>query len=241
VQSQVSINQRRAALLLAASVVAVTLLGVVIGLIFGVLLPVAVVAFVVGLLLAFVAWRTSDRVACSMAGARPLATGEQPRLANLVDGLCAAAGVPVPRLFIVDDDVPNSFSVGRGPKHASIVVTKGLLTTLDRVELEGVVAHELSHIRSRDIEPATLAVTLLGFGLPVTGPLLRIFVGTDREHLADVAGVQLTRYPPGLVAALDKLRADARAVSAARRPIAHLWLEPPTATLDDRIAALREL
>ena len=84
------------------------------------------------------------------------------RLHNLVEGLCIAGGLPKPRVYVVDDPAPNAFATGRNPKHAAIAVTTGLLEKMNRVELEGVLAHELSHIRNYDILVSTLAVTLVG-------------------------------------------------------------------------------
>ena len=85
-----------------------------------------------------------------------------PRYHNLVEGLCIASGLPKPRLYIVDDPAPNAFSTGRNPKHAAVAVTTGLLEKMNRVELEGVLAHELSHIRNYDILVMTLTVTMVG-------------------------------------------------------------------------------
>ena len=84
------------------------------------------------------------------------------RYHNLVEGLCIASGLPKPRLYIIDDAAPNAFATGRNPKHAAIAVTTGLLEKMNRVELEGVLAHELSHIRNYDILVMTLAVTMVG-------------------------------------------------------------------------------
>ena len=93
---------------------------------------------------------------------QPADPEEYRRLHNLVEGLCIAGGLPKPGVYIVDDPAPNAFATGRNPKHAAIAVTTGLLEKLNRVELEGVIAHELSHIRNYDILVSTLAVTLVG-------------------------------------------------------------------------------
>ncbi len=106
---------------------------------------------------------------------------------------------------MIDDGAPNAFATGRSPQHASVVVTTGLLDLLDRVELEGVLAHELSHIKNDDVVVATLAVTLVGL---VTPQLVPSVVGHRREPSADVSAVEMTRYPPGLISALEKLRDD---------------------------------
>ena len=84
------------------------------------------------------------------------------RLHNLVEGLCIASGLPKPRIYVVDDEAPNAFATGRNPQHAAIAVTTGLLEKMNRVELEGVVAHELAHIKNYDILVSTLAVTMVG-------------------------------------------------------------------------------
>src|SRR4051794_38139217 len=110
-----------------------------------------------------VAYWKSDAVALSMSRARPADPVEFARLHNIVEGLCIAAGLPKPRVYVVDDDAPNAFATGRDPKHAAIAATTGLLEKMNRVELEGVIAHELSHIKNYDILVSTIAVTLVGF------------------------------------------------------------------------------
>ena len=96
------------------------------------------------------------------AGPSPADPAEYRRLYNLVEGLTIASGLPMPRIYIVDDPAPNAFATGRNPRHAAIAVTTGLLEKMNRVELEGVLAHELSHIKNYDILVSTLAVTLVG-------------------------------------------------------------------------------
>jgi heat shock protein HtpX len=177
-----------------------------------------------------------ERAALRDAGAEPADPERLPRYHNLVAGLCQTAGLPMPRLYVVDSEAANAFSVGRDPGQAALVVTRGLLTGLNRVELEGVLAHELNHVWSWSARLATLGVALGR----VPG-LLRLVAPPRREFDADEAGARLTRYPPGLVSALRKL-------SAGEPPplprLAHLWIvasdptHPPVAA---RIAALQEL
>src|SRR5687767_15746727 len=97
-----------------------------------------------------------------MSRARLADPVEHARLHNIVEGLCIAAGLPKPRVYVIDDPSPNAFATGRDPKHAAVAVTTGLLEKLNRVELEGVLAHELSHIKNYDILVSTLAVTMVG-------------------------------------------------------------------------------
>jgi heat shock protein HtpX len=212
-----------------------------------------VVAAVVALVLALVAYLYAARLVLGLSHARPVSPDEEPRYHNLVEGLCVSAGLPKPELYVVDDEAANSFATGRNPAHAAIVVTTGLLRKLSRMELEGVVAHELSHIRSHDILVTGLGTALVGLPLMPAGGLaarlLGALVGRARERDADIAGVRLTRYPPGLAAALEKVRLDEPAVGSVSRATAHLWISSPLDTedgggagrLDERIAALRNM
>lgn len=120
------------------------------------------VALAVSAGIAAVSYWKSDTVALAMSHARPADPGTHARLHNLIEGLCIAAGLPKPRVYVVEDDAPNAFATGRDPKHAAIAVTTGLLDKLNRVELEGVLAHELSHVKNYDILVSTLAVTMVG-------------------------------------------------------------------------------
>lgn len=105
----------------------------------------------------------SDKIVLSMAHAQPIEKKDNPDLHNIVENLCITAGLPMPRVYIVHEAQPNAFATGRDPKHAVIAVTKGLLDRLDRSELEGVIAHELSHVGNRDMLLSTVVVVLVGF------------------------------------------------------------------------------
>jgi len=105
----------------------------------------------------------SDKVVLSMTGARQISKEQAPELYNIVENLAITAGLPMPKVFIVEDPSPNAFATGRDPEHAVVAVTTGLLQILDRTELEGVVAHELSHVGNRDMLVMTVAVVLAGF------------------------------------------------------------------------------
>jgi heat shock protein HtpX len=200
----------------------------------------------VAVLVANLAPGLGERAALERAGARPADPERHPRLFNLAEGLCQQAGLPRPRLYLVDSDAANAFAVGRDPAHSAVVVTSGVLELLNRVELEGVVAHELAHIQSGGARLASAAVILRA--LP--GPLARLLpagAAPGRLFDADTSAAYLTRYPLGLAAALAKL-ADAPPV-AADSSLDHLWLvapgpDAPAAThppVAERIAALRDL
>ena len=208
-----------------------------------------VVAALAALVLAAVAYLYAGRLVLRISHARPVTPDEEPRYHNLVEGLCVSAGLPKPELYVVDDDAPNSFATGRDPAHAAIVVTTGLLQKLPRMELEGVVAHELSHIRANDTLVTGLGTALLGLPLPgaLATRLLGSLVGRARERDADLGGVRLTRYPPGLAAALENIRREGPATLPASRATAHLWISSPLdgggggPRLEERIAALRDM
>jgi len=178
-----------------------------------------------------------ERAALRDAGAQPADPARLPRYHNLVEGLSQAAGLPMPRLYVVDSDAANAFSIGRDPERGALVVTTGLLTGLNRVELEGVLAHELNHIWSWGARLATLGVALGR----VPG-VLRLVAPPRREFDADEAGARLTRYPPGLVSALKKLAAGNP--PPIRPHLGHLWIVAPDPThppVPARIAAPQEL
>lgn len=234
---------------------ALVTLGVAVGLVVGLVLAVLVhpvVGVVAGIAAGVVAHRLAGRDADGAVlrslGGRPADPVREARLHNLVEGLSLAAGVPPPALQVLDDDRPNALALGRGARTATVVVTSGLLEQLERVELEAVLAHELSHIRSGDTEPGTLAAHLSR--LPLVGGLVRSgLIDADREAIADLNGVAVTRFPPGLAAALEKLRGAASPGALPPGPAAchHLWIvsatDPgnPSPDIDERIDALREL
>ena len=296
---QISANKRRSALLIAAFVVIVAGAAWAFNLLLGGGPLGLLIAGVFVAVTSFGAYWKSDAVALRMSKARPADPVEHARLHNIVEGLCIAAGLPKPRVYVIDDAAPNAFATGRDPRHAAVAVTTGLLEKLNRVELEGVIAHELSHIKNYDILVSTLAVTMVGtvvllanwgmrflwFGggrrrsrdnpvgmplallslallalSPLIAQLMQHAVSRRRETLADITGVSLTRYPPGLIAALEKLRDDTTVVGTGSHATAHLWIESPVARaesegrmawlgrlfdthppLEERIQALREL
>ena len=103
-----------------------------------------------------------DRLVLASTRAKEVSAEEEPRLHNIVEGLAIAAGVPKPRIYVVPEQAPNAFATGRDPQHSSVAVTQGLLDMMNRVELEGVVGHEMSHVLDRDILLGTIVATLVG-------------------------------------------------------------------------------
>jgi heat shock protein HtpX len=247
---EVTANKRRSRVLVAGFFLFVLVVASILTLLLAALLGVpVVVAVVVAVLVALgatvAAYRQADAVALRMSRATPAPVEDHPRYHNIVEGLCIASGLPKPRLYVIDDPAPSAFATGRNPRTAALAVTSGLLAKLNRIELEGVVAHELSHVKSYDVLLSTLAVTMVGvalLGVPsLVEPVMQRVVGGTRETLADLSGVAMTRYPPGLISALEKLTEDDATAVHARPATAHLWIEQPSPPLDDRIALLREL
>ncbi len=232
---QVAQNKRRSLLLLGAAFLLVAVVAGAVTSLFGLGWIGIVIAFGLAGGVSAASWWGSEKVALAVSRAQPADPTEHARLHNLVEGLCIASGLPKPRIYVIDDPAPNALAIGRSPQHAAIAVTTGLLALMNRVELEAVLAHELSHIKNDDILVATLAVT---------SPLRRRVVDRDCHALADVAAVQMTRYPPALISALEKLRDDTTVVQASSRATSHLWIEAPVdrhPPIDERIAALQEM
>lgn len=271
----IAANKRRTALLLLGFVAVTVLVGASVGTLVGYGAWGTAVAFAIAATVAFGSYWKSDAIALAVSRAVPADEEQYRRLHNLVEGLCIAAGLPKPRVYVIHDPAPNAFATGRNPRNAAIAVTSGLLEKLNRVELEGVVAHELSHIKNYDILVSTLAVTLVGtvalvtdvalrmmwwnggrlrrpgdhsdrgnplavVGLillivaPIVARVMQAAVSRRRETLADVSAVRMTRYPPGLIGALEKLQADSTVTHSASMATAHLWIEQPMSGVKDR-------
>lgn len=159
---QIASNRRRTWLLIAGAVILLGAVGYALGLIWQSGPAGLVIALVVAIALSIGSYAYGDRVVLASTRARPVTPDEQPRLHNVVEGLSIAAGIPKPRVYVVPEVAPNAFATGRNPDHASIAVTDGLLKTMSRVELEGVVGHELAHVVDRDILVGTVVATLAG-------------------------------------------------------------------------------
>jgi heat shock protein HtpX len=134
-----------------------------------------VLAVIVSMVMAAAGYYSSDKVVLAISRARPATKEEYPYLSNVVEGLAIAAGVPTPRCYVIDDDAPNAFATGRNPQNAVICVTTGLLQKLNRVELEGVVAHEMSHIKNYDVRLQTVVVVMAGVVALLSDWMLRSF------------------------------------------------------------------
>ncbi|HEX4218006.1 MAG TPA: M48 family metalloprotease [Acidimicrobiales bacterium] len=203
-----SANSRRALLICATpSVVVGLVLGAVVAAVAAPLI--GLVVFVVVTLMLTTWFRArAPHVVLKVLGARPSDEGQHPRVHNLVEGLCATMGLPPPAIYVVTSPTPNALAVGREPRWAVLVVTSGLEEVLSLVELEGVLAHELVHVKRRDTATAGAAVAVVAPLAAITGSgagLVRSLVGAGREFVADQRAASVVRYPPGLASALETM------------------------------------
>lgn len=144
-------------------------------------------AVIFSFLMNFIAYWYSDKIVLKMARAVPIEKKNAPELYNIVENLCITAGLPMPKIYLIKEAQPNAFATGRNPKHAVVAITEGLLEKLDRSELEGVIAHELSHIGNWDMLLSTVIVVLVGFISILSDMFLRSsffggFRSRDREN-----------------------------------------------------------
>src|SRR6266498_2828300 len=172
---QIARNKRRTVLLVIGTVVVVGALGYLFGYLLGSGPGGLAVALLIAAGMSYFSYRYGHRLVLRAARARLVTHEEEPRLHNIVEGLAIAAGLPKPSVYIVPEKAPNAFATGPKPEDSHIAVTQGLLETMNRVELEGVVAHEMSHIRDRDILLGTVVATLVGAVVLIAEFMLRWF------------------------------------------------------------------
>jgi heat shock protein HtpX len=194
-------------------------------------------ALVFAVLMNGTAYFFSDKIALMSGGAQPISKEQAPRLYEVMERLAAKSNLPMPKMFLIPQAAPNAFATGRNPSHASVAVTQGLMELMDDEELEGVIAHELSHVRNYDILTSSIAATVAGaitwvarmgfwFGgggnrergggltgilmlilAPFAALLLQMGISRQREYQADASGARMVGHPYGLIRALEKLGA----------------------------------
>ena len=283
---EIARNKRKTFLLLLLAVLFTALIGYVIGYFFLSGSAGVVIAVILAIVLSFGSFLYGDKMVLASTRAKKVTPQEEPRLHNIVEGLAIAAGIPKPTVYVVPEMAPNAFATGRDPEHSSIAVTQGLLDSMNRVELEGVIGHELSHVLDRDILVGTVVATVVGaavlmseifmrswfwgggrgrrdssggdtagaFALilfvvgivlliiaPLAGQLIKLSVSRNREYLADAQGVLLTRYPPGLISALEKIAVAPQAMHAANNATAHLWLNQPSRIPGEQTSSMEKM
>lgn len=194
-------------------------------------------ALVFAILMNGTAYFFSDKIALMSSGAQPISKEQAPRLYEVMERLAAKSNLPMPKMYLIPQAAPNAFATGRNPSHASVAVTQGLMELMDDEELEGVIAHELSHVRNYDILTSSIAATIAGaitwvarmgfwFGgggnrergggltgilmlilAPFAALLLQMGISRQREYQADASGARMVGHPYGLIRALEKLGA----------------------------------
>ena len=231
-------------------------------------------------------YKISTAITLKMNGAEPISKKDAPEFYSIVESLSITAGLPMPKLYIINDSSMNAFAAGTNPENSVICATTGLLENMDKVEIEGVMAHEISHIKNYDIRVLMAAVALtavigvlsdivlrfiflndddedsknpialvLGLFFVLISPLLatitRLAISRQREFLADATAVSLTRYPDGLISALEKLKNN-KPLERQNSTTASLFISNPMKQgffqrlfsthppLDDRISRLKE-
>jgi heat shock protein HtpX len=194
----------------------------------------AIIAFIAAAAMNFFAYWFSDKMVLKRYRAQEVTAESNSRLYNIVSKLAAEANLPMPRVFIIPEQTPNAFATGRNPQHAAVAATEGIINLLDDDELEGVMAHELTHVKNRDILTSTIAATLVGaiamlaqmgrfsaggsqrnrnpivllfliIGAPLVAMLIRMAISRTREFAADKGGAEISHKPLGLASALEKL------------------------------------
>jgi len=200
---------------------------------------------IISIVYIWVSYYFSDKIALASVGAKEADGSEYRQLHNTVEGLCIASGMKKPKIYVMENEQINAFATGRNPEHAVICVTTGALNKLNKQELEGVLAHELSHVANYDIRFMTLTAVLVGMiaiiseiflrslwfrgdsdrdskgnavlmiiGIvlailaPIVVQLVQLGISRKREFMADASAVKFTRYPRGLISALQKIEGD---------------------------------
>jgi len=195
----------------------------------------------IALAINFFSYFFSDKMALAMSGAKPVSQSEAPKLYTAVEELTTRAGLPMPRLYVIPQDQPNAFATGRNPSHSAVACTRGILNLLSEDELRGVLAHELTHIRNRDILIQSvasaigaaityIAYMLLWFGddnnsplaivgqlatfilAPIAATIIQMAISRQREYAADAGGAEICGNPESLASALLRLEQGAAAM-----------------------------
>jgi heat shock protein HtpX len=205
-------------------------------------------ALIFAAIINFVSYFFSDKIALAMYRAQAVSREDLPRVYNIVERLSQKVGLPMPKVYLIPNDSPNAFATGRNPNHASVAVTQGILGLLNDEELEGVLAHELGHVRNRDILISSVAATLAGaityvarftmffgdrddrrggggigalltlFLAPLAAMLIQLAVSRSREYSADETGAHWTGNPYALASALAKIDAYSRRMPLVATP-----------------------
>ncbi len=290
---QISRNKRNSIIVITGFLLVWLLAGFVIGEFAGGLsyaITGAIILGVLGVLAALYSYYLGSATVLSAVGAHEADPHQFQQLYNIVQTLAIGDGLPVPKVYIIEDPSPNAFATGRDPQHAAVTVTTGLLQMMNREELEGVLAHEMSHIKNFDVRLLLVVTTMIGLAAIISslvwngalrfrsrdgrallivfavgiiftliafivGPIMQLALSRQRESLADVSGVDLTRNPVGLINALKKIAANEKPMQNFNHAVAAMCIDNPTEhhgsffnhlfdthpPIEERIAALEKI
>ena len=265
---QISRNKRNSIIVIAGFLAVWLVAGLIIGWLAygqGGAVAGAIVLGLLGVAAALYAYYFGSATVLAAMGARPADPREFQQLHNIVQALAIGDGLPLPKVYVIDDPSPNAFATGRDPNHAAVTVTTGLLQMMNREELEGVLSHEMSHIKNFDVRLLLVVTTMIGMvaiissifwrgalrmnfrgrnsgqamlvifaiGIVFTliaflvGPLMQLALSRQRESLADVSGVELTRNPTGLISALQKIASNDKPPERFNHAVAAMMIDNP--------------
>ncbi|MBI4096681.1 MAG: zinc metalloprotease HtpX [Candidatus Levybacteria bacterium] len=191
IYSQISANKTKTWLIIILFVVFITTILFVYGKASGYGLSYAGIGLIISGIMTFASYYYSDKMVLGMSGAKQIAKRDNPQLFRIVENLCIGSGIPMPKIYIINDSAINAFATGRDPKHSVVCVTTGILDRLNKVELEGVIAHELSHVRNYDIRLMSIVVILVGLVALLADFFMRsLWYGGGRRERSDRGNAQ---------------------------------------------------
>ena len=262
---QIAANKRNTVFLMIGFVVLIALIGCA----FAYALDdwyISIYVLVVASIYALIQYFAATSLAVAMTGAKEVSKKDAPRLYKAVENLSITAGLPMPKVYVIDDPAPNAFATGRDPEHAIVAATTGLIDIMDDNELTAVMAHEMSHVKNYDIRVSMIVFGLvclvgfisdLGFRMlwygdrrsnndneerspvgfiiilvtsvlaPIAASLAQLAVSREREYLADISAVKLTRYPEGMISALKKLDEQGRPMKRQNSATSAMYINNP--------------
>ena len=258
---QIAVNKRNTIIIMIGFVIFISLIGCAFAYAFNDWYISAYV-LVISSIYAIVQYFLAARLAIAMTGAKEISKKDCPRLYNAVENLSITSGLPMPKVYIIDDPAPNAFATGRDPEHAIVAATSGLVDIMDNNELTAVMAHEMSHVKNYDIRISMIVfglvclvgyisdlglrmlyysdrddddrspvglimVVLIGIFAPIAASLAQLAISREREYLADISAVKLTRYPEGMISALKKLDEHGRPMRRQNSATSAMYISNP--------------